>query len=206
VKLKKSHQINVDDPNETAAAIVEMERKGKVRQSMLNYLKGEQKLKIKARLAIQDAHFSYGVLKVRHASDFEEHPNAGEKMLDDDGEEIKDPETGEPMVYPDELPINKRYETMRIHPEDFLFDEDAGPLDDSWSFVAQRIKMTKEDALADKRFKKKVLDVRWNGRIWRWARLARQDTNAYSRAVKNAALWQSLSDSAPNLLPMKSAR
>lgn len=31
--------------------------------------------------------------------------------------------------------------------------------------------------------------VRWNGRIWRWARLARKDTNVYARSVKECALW-----------------
>lgn len=160
VKLKKSYQVtitNEDEALESAGSIVDMERMGKVRQSMLNYLKVESKLKTKARLAIQDAHFSYGVLKVRHASDMEEHPNAGEPMLDDDGEEIPDPETGEAMVYPDELPINKRYETLRIHPKDFVFDEDAGTLEDTWGFVAQRIKMRRAEALSDKRFSRSAV-------------------------------------------------
>jgi len=162
VKLKKSHQkglgdiVAAADPNlvqeELNKALAPTELKGRMRQSMLNYLKGELKLKEKARLGIQDAHFAYGVLKSRHASDTEKHPNAGKPILDDDGKEQKDPDTGEPQVYPDELPVNKRYEILRIHPDDFVWDADAGPLDDSWSFLAQRIRMRKEEAQKDKRF------------------------------------------------------
>jgi len=154
VKLKKSHKKGVGQmqPEEFQQVIALTEAQGSVRQGMLNYLKGELDVKPKARLAIQDAHFAYGILKSRHASDTEEHPNAGETIVDDDGKEQLDPETGEPLIYPDELPVNKRYEALRIHPDDFVWDADAGPLSDSWSFVAQRIRMRKEDAQKDKRF------------------------------------------------------
>lgn len=149
VKLKKSHSV---EPEQIAL----MEGKGKTRQAMLNYLKGELKLKEKARLAIQDAHFEYGVLKVRRASDSQKHPKAGEPILDDDGKELKD-ENGNTLVYPDELPVNERYELHRIHPRDLLWDEDAGPLEDSWGFVAQRICITKAEALKDSRYNKKAV-------------------------------------------------
>jgi len=154
VKLKKSHESGIAEMNEEERAnvIAETEVKGSVRAGYLNYLKGELKLKSKARLGIQDAHFAYGVLKSRHASDTEKHPNAGKPIVDDDGNDIEDPDSGETQVYPDELPINKRYEAMRIHPDDFIWDADAGPLEDSWGFVAQRIRMKKEEAQKDKRF------------------------------------------------------
>lgn len=154
VKLRKTWRNGLTDlsAEEFEEFVKIIETKGKVRQSMLNYLKAELKIKSKARLGIQDAHFAYGVLKSRHASDFEKHPNAGEPILDDDGKELKDDETGETLTFPDELPVNKRYETLRIHPDDLLWDEDAGPLEDSWRWVAQRIRMTKEDAIADKRY------------------------------------------------------
>jgi hypothetical protein len=155
VKLKKSHAKGVAqlDEEEFAALIAETEAKGTIRQAMLNYLKGAVGLKPKARLGIQDAHFAYGVLKARHASDSEEHPNAGEPILDDDGNPVLDDETGETQVYPDTLPINKRYECLRIHPDDFLFDADAGPLDDSWGWLAQRLRMSVDEVKDDKRFK-----------------------------------------------------
>ena len=157
VKLKKSHAI--DPP-----AIAQMEAKGKVRQAMLNYLKGELKLKEKARLGILDAHFEYGVLKVRRASDSQEHPQAGKPILDDNGKELKD-ESGKVMVYPDALPINERYELHRVHPCDFLWDEDAGPLEDSWKWCAQHMQMSKARALDDKRFNRSaVKSIKGKGR------------------------------------------
>lgn len=149
VKLKKSYSIDPED-------IAKFEGMGKTRQAMLNYLKGELKLKEKARLGIQDGHFEYGVLKVRRASDLEDHPHAGEPVLDEQGEPLKDA-NGKDLMYPDTLPVNERYELFRIHPCDFLFDEDAGPLEDSWSWVAQHIRMTKAEALKDKRFDKKAV-------------------------------------------------
>ena len=149
VKLKKSHQI---DP----AMIEQSERKGRVRQAMLNYLKGELKLKEKARLGIFDAHFKYGVLKIRRASSWQKHPQAGKPVLDDDGKEMKD-ETGQTLLYPDTLPVNERYEIARLHPDDFLFDEDAGPLEDSWHWIAQHMRMPKSEALENPNYSKKAV-------------------------------------------------
>src|SRR2546421_9120067 len=146
VKLKKSYQV---DP----AQIAEFERRGKIRQAMLNYLKGELNLKEKARMGIFDAHFEYGILKVRRASDTQEHPHAGEPILDEEGNEMKDPQTGQVMKFPDTLPINERYEICRIHPNDFLWDEDAGPLEDSWKWCAQHLRMSRAEALEDDRYK-----------------------------------------------------
>jgi hypothetical protein len=150
VKLKKSFQI---DPT----SIAQMEQKGKIRQAMLNYLKGELHLKEKARLGIQDAHFEYGILKVRRASDSKKHPHAGKPITNEDGEEVKDPETGAAMVYPEQLPVNERYELCRVHPCDFLFDEDAGPLEDSWGWLAHHRCMSKAEALKDPTFNKKAV-------------------------------------------------
>lgn len=154
VKLKRSHKKGLGQlqEEELSQIIAQTELKGTVRQGMLNYLKVELELKPKARLGIQDAHFAYGVLKSRHASETEKHPNAGEDIVDDDGNPVLDEETGEAQVYPDEIPINKRYETVRIHPDDFVWDADAGPLSDSWGFLAQRIRMKKDEAQKDKRF------------------------------------------------------
>lgn len=145
VKVSKSFSI---DPQE----IAKFEQRGKIRQAYLNYLKKELELKEKARMGILDAHFEYGILKARRASDSKKHPQAGEPILDDAGK----PLTGEsgPLVYPDALPINERYELCRIHPKDFLFDAEAGPLEDSWKWVAQKLTMTKAAALEDDRYSK----------------------------------------------------
>jgi hypothetical protein len=150
VKLKKSYQVSPED-------IAEYERRGKIRQAMLNYLKGELDLKAKARLAILDAHFEYGVMKVRRASESKKHPQAGEPIKGEDGKQLRNPDTDEKLVYPDYIPVNERYEIGRIHPADFLFDEDAGPLEDSWTWVAQHISMKKSEALQDGRYKKSAV-------------------------------------------------
>jgi hypothetical protein len=150
VKLNKSFK---PDPQ----AIAEMEAKGKVRQASLNYWKGELNLKAKARLGILDAFFEYGVLKVRRASDSKEHPHAGEPILDDDGKRLKG-EDGKPLTYPDTLPVNERYEITRVHPCDILWDEDAGPLEDSWRWVAHHIRMLKSEALEDGQYDKAAVN------------------------------------------------
>lgn len=164
VKLKKSYEplsaeevVQMQQTGETPPKIKEMEAKGEGRGAMLNYLKGALDMKPKARLGIQDAHFAFGVAKSRRASDLEKHEHAGEPILDDNGEPLKDDETGEQLVYPDELPVNERYELSRIHPDDILFDEDAGPLEDSWKWISQHLRMTKKEALEDPRYKKSAV-------------------------------------------------
>lgn len=62
VKVKKSYR-----PNPMDVALMEL--KAAVRQSMLNYLKGELSLKSKARLSILDAYFQYGVAKIHYTQD-----------------------------------------------------------------------------------------------------------------------------------------
>jgi len=134
VKLSRSFSPNPMD-------IVLWEKRGKIRQNALNYYKTELKLKEKARLAIYDGHYSYGVIKTHYYADLKEHPNAGEQINGDDDIPLVD-DSGGPLTYPDYIPTNERYVIDRIHPDDFLWDEDAGPLEDSWSWVAQRIKET----------------------------------------------------------------
>lgn len=150
VKVKKSFKVDPED-------IAVFEQRGKIRQSFLNYLKGELKLKAHARLAIMDAEFAYGVIKVRHMFDEIENPKAGEPIVNEDGEILKDDE-GNALKHPDIIPTNQQFALNRVHPDDFIFDADAGPLDDKWSFVAEKIRMTKEQALKDKRLNKDVVE------------------------------------------------
>lgn len=149
VKVKKSFEIDPD-------TIAQYEMRGQIRQSMLNYLKGELDLKSKARLSIQSAHFAYGIIKTHFKADLVDHPHAGEPILDDDGKPVKD-ENGEIQVYPDVIPQNKRYLIDYISPDDILFDDDAGTLEDSWGWIAQKITVTKEEANKDRRFSKSAL-------------------------------------------------
>jgi hypothetical protein len=152
VKLKKSFSI---DP----ADIAKWEAMGRTRQAMLNYLKGELDLKGHARLAILDAHFEFGVIKTRRASDEEDHPHAGEPVLSDEGKELTDETTGEPLLYPKTRPVNERYELDRVHPKDMLFGCDSGPMEKTWDWIGQKLVMSKEEALADRRFKKRTIQA-----------------------------------------------
>ena len=144
IKLKTSYRPE-------AEAIPMMEAKAQVRQAMLNYLKGELRLKQKCRLSIKDAFFQYGVCKVHYVADLIENPKAGDVVLDAEGRPQLDSE-GVPITELDLLPANEAYKVSRIHPSDFLVDEDAGPDNDDVGWKAQRIKMSLEDAKNDLRF------------------------------------------------------
>src|SRR3990167_2374295 len=149
VDLKKSYKA---DP----LSVVLMEQKAKIRQSYLNYLKGETGLKEKARMAIQDAFFSYGVIKVHYCTEDVENPNAGGPILDDDGIEMMG-DTGEVLMEPDYIPVNERYELSWIHSDNILFSENAEPLEDKWHWVAEKFIMSKEEAENNKWIDKKAL-------------------------------------------------
>lgn len=149
VKLARSFR---PDPNSIAA----WEMRGRIRGSYLNYLKRELKLKTKARISIQDAFSSFGVLKIRYHADISENPQAGQTIQNDEGMDLFD-EEGNPLLEPEKLAANGRYVIERVHPDDILFDEDAGPLEDSWSWIAQEIRVPLNTAKKDPRFKKAAL-------------------------------------------------
>jgi len=150
VKLRKSYS-----PNPTDIALWDM--KGKMRSAMLNYLKSELGLKEKVKLAIYDSFFAYGVVKVHFTADVMDNPDAGKYLTGEAGEFLLD-ETGKGfLMEPETLPANEAYKLTRIHPDDFLWDEDAGTLKDSWHWVAQRIRMTIDEVKADPRFSKAAI-------------------------------------------------
>lgn len=130
ITLKKSYSPNPMD-------IALYEKKAKMRQAMLNYLKGELRLKKKGRLSVQEAFFKYGVLKICYHSELVENPDAGSLMYDDNARPIMNGETGDYFREPDLLPANESYKILRINSDDHLVDEDATPLDYNW--CAQRI-------------------------------------------------------------------
>ena len=142
VKVKKSY---VPDPE----SIVMMEERGKIREAYLNYLKGELSLKTKARLAILDAQFAYGVLKVSYHADMEKNPDRGQPLTDENGEPVVD-EDGQPILGPDEILARESYKLTRIHPDNVFWDRDAGPLEDDWNWICHKIELTRKQAEADK--------------------------------------------------------
>ena len=77
--------INPDAEGIKAASeeIASWDLRGKLRAANLNYYTKELELKIKARLSIQDAHFSYGVIKTHFTADGQENPDAGKPIVND---------------------------------------------------------------------------------------------------------------------------
>lgn len=149
VRLKRSYSPYPDD-------IVIYEKMGKTRAAYLNYLKEELNLKTTARLAIQDAHFAYGVVKVHYVAEELKNPTGGSAIADEDGKPLMG-EDGQALFEPDFVLANERYAVTRVDPSDFLWDEDAGPLADKWAWVGERIRMTKSQARNDRRLKPAVL-------------------------------------------------
>ena len=140
VKVKRSFSPNPMD-------IVLYEKRGEVRGAYLNYLKSELKLKESARLAIQDAQFAYGILKSHYSAQQVDNPDAGNPILEEEIPLLGD--DGAPLVEPDTIPINEKYHWSRVHPDDFLWDADAGTLEDKWHWLAERFTITKEQAKKD---------------------------------------------------------
>jgi len=146
VKLKRSYI-----PNPLAVALYE--RRGKVRQSMLNYLKEELELKPKTRLSILDSMFQFGIMKVHHEAEMVENPDKGKPIIDEDTQEPMVGNDGKALIEPEEIPASEAYRITRIHPDDFIVDEDAGPLNEDVTWKAQRIKKKLADVKKDRRYK-----------------------------------------------------
>lgn len=147
VRTKKSFN---PDPKKIAI----YDARGHIRQSYLNYLKGELELKPKARLCIQDAFFAFGVIKTHYYADQKKNPDYGKPLYDAEGNELKS-DDGEALMEPESIPVNDRYCITRVHFDDFLWDEDAGPLSDKWCWVAERVRLTRDQA--KRRFNKATL-------------------------------------------------
>ncbi|MFH2050589.1 MAG: hypothetical protein ABIJ12_14230 [bacterium] len=151
VKLGTTYSVN-------PAEVAQFEKKATVRQSMLNYLKTELKLKQKARLSIFDAQFQFGILKVYYSATMIENPDAGKPIMIEGTEIPMIGDDGQPLMEPDSIPANEAYKVCRIHPDDFIVDADAGPLNDEVNWKAHRIKMLLDDLKKDKRYKKSAID------------------------------------------------
>jgi hypothetical protein len=77
-------------------------------------------------------------------------------VTSDDGE-ILYGRDGEQLTNPEYIPVNGRYKIERVHPDNMLWDEDAGPLEDSWGWIAQMISTTLGSAIDDPRYNKRAL-------------------------------------------------
>lgn len=150
VKLKKSF-----DPS--PQALEAYEANGRIRQGALNYYKTELGLKDRGRLAILDAHFAYGVIKTRYCADEKPHPKAKQPIVSESGGKVLKDDNDQPLTYPETVPVNERFEILRIHPDDLVFGDDSGPLEYSWPFIAERVRMTRAQAKTDKTLNQEIV-------------------------------------------------
>jgi hypothetical protein len=90
-------------------------------------------------------------------ADMVANPDAGVSMKDDNGQALVD-DTGATLKEPDKIPINGQYRWSRVHPDDFVWDEDAGTLEDDWNWVAQRIREPFSEAKKNPLLNKRVLN------------------------------------------------
>jgi hypothetical protein len=155
VNLRRSYK---PDPESVAL----YEQMGKGRSAMLNYLKDEIKLKDHVQLCILDAMFAYGVLKTHYYSELEENPDAEKEMMDENGAYLMG-EDGNILREPKQIPVHERYCAVRVHPDDFLFDEDAGTLENNWHWVAECVRMPRDEAKEQPGWDKKVIKDLVNG-------------------------------------------
>jgi hypothetical protein len=150
VKLKRSFSPNPMD-------IAMYEQRAKIRQAYLNYLKDEIKLKDEVRLCVQDGEFEYGIAKTHYVTNQVKNPDAGKPILGDDGIPMVDENTMEIIVEPEMIPVDERYVVERVHPNDFVWDEDAGPTPRTWKWCAQHLCLSIEEARENRLFNKSAL-------------------------------------------------
>ena len=190
INLKKSFSANPMD-------IAMFDLKAEVRQNFINYLKTTIDLKSKTRLCIFDAFFQYGIAKVHLYADIIDNPEKGKPILDDAGNPIFG-DGDKPVMHPEMIPANKSYRLSRIHPDDFLVDEDAGPLDDDVNWKAHRVKRPISLVKQDKKYRKAARDIVQAGeyktddndrlREERKKGLLQQDSNAATPDI--CILWE----------------
>lgn len=142
------------NPDPQLIAVYEL--RGKIRAAKLNHLKHELKMKTKNRISIMDGLCAFGVTKTSYSTDLIKNPDAGNPIQGEYGEALID-EEGNELTNPDFIPANEKYRLDRIHPDDILFDEDAGPLEDSWNEIYHRIRISYQEALNNPRYKNAVL-------------------------------------------------
>lgn len=190
IKLKRSF---IPEP----MMIALYDQRGRIRQSMINYLKEELELKEKMRMSIFDAIFQFGVIKIHYEAEMVENPDKGKFVIGEDGT-ISLNEKGEPIKEPNEIPASEAYKITRIHPDDFLVDEDAGPLNEDVKWKAQRIKENVKDVRKNKKYKassrQSVQPTEISDQVQR-EREQRKKGSVYASAEKNqendvVVLWE----------------
>lgn len=125
-----------------------------------------QNLKRAGKLAVQQAYFRIGVLKIIHDPRMEPNPSAGETIyarnpanepilspLTGEPEPLRDPRTGEKILEPDELMTDQVYRWQWIDAANMLLP-DEGPDMEQWTWLGEEVTVPLAWAKADPRFPK----------------------------------------------------
>ncbi len=147
VKLRRTF-----DPHPMQVAL--MQERARIRQAKLNYTWREAQATNTVRLSVQDAQFSYGVCKAHFSSRQMENPRAGQQIFADGSQEPLLDDDGQPLIEPDMLPQDEKYHITRIDPRDFIWGTDSGPLEQKWTWIAERCRISRDAAMKDPRFKR----------------------------------------------------
>jgi hypothetical protein len=134
----------------------------------------ERNLESQGRLAVTQALFRLGVLKVCYDPRLVPNPRAGQPIVEtDDGGQpvidpatqlpvaVTDPETGEPQVEPDEVVTDEVYAFKWVDAATMLLP-DEGPDRTRWSWIGEEVTVTLGEAKADPRFKRHAEHLRSN--------------------------------------------
>lgn len=125
--------------------------------------KRDRNLEFATRLALIQAFFTVGVIKVSYNPQMMDNPQKGDPIFETSpsGEPILgegfqpipllDPETGEPMVEPERVMRDETYAFKWVNADKMIFP-DEGPDMGSWTWIAEEVTVTLEEAKEDERF------------------------------------------------------
>uniref|UniRef100_A0A6M3KYW4 Putative head tail connector protein n=1 Tax=viral metagenome TaxID=1070528 RepID=A0A6M3KYW4_9ZZZZ len=141
-------------PSGPMAGIEQVVQNAQLAEYLLNYYTKENMgitLKRQIRLAILDAFFSFGTIKVGYVADFEANPNFGKNNVlgeDEQGNPIFEVDTETGNIITDtveDIVVNEQFYARRISPTVMLFDTEAENYFEDGRYVIQEIVKPTED-------------------------------------------------------------
>lgn len=141
----------------------EFEDAATIAESVINYLAKKQKLKKEIRLATLDALFLIGICKTGYDPIFAKNPNSGKPVIagvGEDGQQIQvfDPDSGQPIIEPDEFLIKEDFFSKRISPKNVLFDPEYKNFLEDHNWIAEEVIERLDDVKDNGYFKKAIRD------------------------------------------------
>ena len=138
----------------------EFKTSAEISEWVLNYFCNKGKLKREIRLATLDALLLIGIVKDGYNPIFIKNPKKGQKVnagIDENGNEILvvDPETGEPIVEPDELLYMEDFFSKRVSPQSMLFDPEKKNFLEDMTWIGEEVIDRLDDVQDNEFFKNK---------------------------------------------------